>query len=98
LYKIVTLITQSAIYTPKSPKFPLVISGPVFPQFKNLQTLTFSHWIWKSKSSKFFWSKTIEIESEMMGVGIWKKTVMKVELYLQAPSLMVMWEKRLKMI
>jgi len=43
------------------------------------------------KSSKFLEAK-LEIESEMMGVGIWEKIVMKVELHLRAPSLMVLWE------
>jgi hypothetical protein len=51
LYEIETLITQSAIYTPKSPKFPPIISGLVLPKFKKLQTLIFSYRIWKPKSS-----------------------------------------------
>jgi len=50
------------------------------------------------KILKKIWSKTIETESDMMGGGNMGKTVMQVELHLQAPSLMVMWEKRLKMI
>jgi len=65
-------------------------SGQVFPQFKKLKTLIFfPYWIGKPKSSISL-SKTIEIESEM---EIWEKTVMKVELHLQSPSLMVMWER-----
>jgi len=46
----------------------------------------------KSKIPKISSSKTVQIESEMMGVDICAKTVMKVELHLQTPCL-----KRMKM-
>jgi len=77
LYKIGILITQSATYTPKSPKFPPAISGPVFPQFKKLQTLTFSHWIWKSKSSKLLEAKLLKLNLKWWGWEYGKKQLWK---------------------
>jgi len=68
LYKIGILITQPAIYT-QSPKIPLITRGPVLPQLKKLNNPNFFVLNLKAKILKISWSKTIEIESEMMGGG-----------------------------
>jgi len=70
IYKIGTLILQYLIYTLTSPKFLLIISGNVLPQFKKLQTLIFFLLNPKTRIPNFFlwnwcWSwKKYKIDGE----------------------------------
>jgi hypothetical protein len=90
IYKIGTLFLQSVIYSPKSPKKNPIIwwqcSSPILKTSKpNL------FWL-NPKFPKFLQAKLFRLNLKWWVVDIRAKTVIKVDLHLQALCLMATWK------